>query len=183
MFQNLLQDTEKIRRESVGIRKRRSSIVTSNSSRIQNDEQLVEDISPQTVNSTRVLRPRRASISIGNQIYHETLGIEETKELEQETMDDALQNPKKRRYSLIPGTSKNSRKSNILQDKSNISIFNDPHNGESEKKSKKPKVVPENKLTIGESDIGNENIAPKETRSSRLRRNSITSSKIRNRIM
>jgi hypothetical protein len=183
MFQNILQDTEKIRRDSVGMRRRRSSI-SMNTSRHRSN--LIEDETESVVEKSQgrellQSQSRRASLPLGAQIYQDLPGNGNGREESKDSVDendeeDPPQNSKKRRYSLVP-TAKGSRKStNILKDRSNTStntssIFKDPI--ETEKTAKKLKtdvmVAPGDNLSLA-----NENVNPRG--SSKLRRNSISTS-------
>jgi hypothetical protein len=183
MFQNILQDTEKIRRDSVGMRRRRSSI-SMNTSRHRSN--LIEDETESVVEKSQgrellQSQSRRASLPLGAQIYQDLPengnGREESKDsVDENDEEDPPQNSKKRRYSLVP-TAKGSRKStNILKDRSNTStntssIFKDPI--ETEKTAKKLKTD----VMVATGDnfrLANENVNPRG--SSKLRRNSISTS-------
>jgi hypothetical protein len=106
------------------------------------------------------------------------MGIEETKD-ETESMEELEQNPKKRRYSLIPNSKRKSMNasSGVLKDRSNLSDSVE----ETEKHAKKQKVYPatdsEKGLGLGLGvGVGGDENYPLSIQS-KLRGNSMTSTR------
>jgi hypothetical protein len=207
MFQNILEDTEKLRRDSVGMRRRRSSIATTAN---RQRTKLMSDQEPQPGTKETQTQSRRASLPLGAQIFQDLPddgsgeGREETKDdmeeevREEDTLASAPENLRKRRYSLVPSATRGypqqksiNASSSVLKDRSNTatssgsgtSVFKDPI--QTEKTTKKLRTEEEGARSGTGSDENVNNTTSKNATlnvsNSKLRRNSIsaTSSKRR----
>ena len=132
------------------------------------------DLSEEQVSKKRT-RGTKVELTIGDQIYEEKNGQEETKECEAQEEEEIV-TQKKRRYSSIPNTrGLSNRKLQVLSDKSNIlsDSSSDVHNNI---KTSKPISSDSQKFKIQDSnihskDIVNENVFQKASKS---RRNSLS---------
>lgn len=174
MFQNILQDTEKTRRESIGMRRRKSSISMAASrhrSKVIEDETEKSSLGRSQGSELLQSQSRRASLPLGALIYQDADGTEESKGSDGDNGDeDTCLSSKKRRYSLVPTAGGSRKSTNILKDRSNTlnsgRLFKDPIDTEKVAKKLKTEVL------LGDN-LANENVNPQS--SSKLRRNSISS--------
>jgi hypothetical protein len=118
------------------------------------------------------------SRGLGDQIFQDVMGVEETKEEEAESSEELGLGSKKRRYSLIPNSKRKSLNTTktVLRDRSNVVDSID----ETEKTTKKQKVhiTTESDKTVddgvsGHGPNGNENHFPQN----KLRRNSVNTTR------